>query len=211
MLTVLLITIIFYNHPSTTSVTAYFRTIPILPETTGRVSEIYVKIPTDVIEKGAPIFRLDSSKQEADLEVAKRQIVEIDSSMAVAQADIAAAEGQIQTAKGAYEQALDELDTKQQLRLRNADVVATREIERLQNLVEGRRAGSRRPKLLNRRPRSACPRSFRPKRRLRKPRSSRRRSNSTKRLSTPACQAGWSSSFLKSAISSVRSCGQPVS
>src|SRR5437870_2491726 len=93
MLTVLLITIIFYNHPSTTSVTAYFRTIPILPETTGRVSEIYVKIPTDVIEKGAPIFRPDSSKQEADLEVAKRQIVEIDSSMAVAQADIAAAEG----------------------------------------------------------------------------------------------------------------------
>src|SRR3990170_3518442 len=74
MLTVLLITIIFYNHPSTTSVTAYFRTIPILPETTGRVSEIYVKIPTDMIEKGAPIFRLDSSKQEADLEGAKRQI-----------------------------------------------------------------------------------------------------------------------------------------
>jgi multidrug resistance efflux pump len=99
------------------------------------------KIPTDVIEKGAPIFRLDSTKQEADLEVAKRQIVEIDSSMAVARADIAAAEGQIQTAKGAYEQSLDELDTKQQLRLRNADVVATREIERLQNLVERRKGG----------------------------------------------------------------------
>ena len=43
MLTVLLITVIFYHHPSTTSVTALFRTIPILPETTGRVSEIYVK------------------------------------------------------------------------------------------------------------------------------------------------------------------------
>jgi multidrug resistance efflux pump len=141
MLTVVLITIIFYNHPSTTSMTAYFRTIPILPETTGRVSEIYVKQPNDEIEKGAPIFRLDSSKQEADLEVDKRQIVEVDSSMAVAHADIAAAEGQIQQAKGAYEQALDELDTKQQLRQRNADVVATREIERLQNLVEGRKGG----------------------------------------------------------------------
>ena len=31
MLTVLLITIIFYYHPSTTSVTASFRSIPILP------------------------------------------------------------------------------------------------------------------------------------------------------------------------------------
>jgi multidrug resistance efflux pump len=139
MLTVLLITIIFYNHPSSTSVTAFFRTIPILSETTGRVSEIYVKIPTDVIEKGAPIFRLDSSKQEADLEVAKRQIVEIESSMVAAQADIAAAEGQIQQAKSAEQQALDELSTKSELRGRNADVVTAREIERLQNAVNGRK------------------------------------------------------------------------
>jgi multidrug resistance efflux pump len=139
MLTVLLITIIFYNHPSSTSVTAFFRTIPILSETTGRVSEIYVKIPTDVIEKGAPIFKLDSSKQEADLEVAKRQIVEIDSSMVAAQADIAAAEGQIQQAKSAEQQALDELSTKSELRGRNADVVTAREIERLQNAVNGRK------------------------------------------------------------------------
>ena len=138
MLTVLLITIIFYNHPSTTSVTAFFRTIPILPETNGRVSEIYVK-PTGKVEKGAPIFRLDSSKQEADLEVDKRRIVEIDAKMVMAQADIAAADGQIQQAKGAYQQALDELNMKQELRQRNADVVATREIERLQNLVEGRK------------------------------------------------------------------------
>jgi len=139
MLTVLLITIIFYNHPSTTSVTAFFRTIPILPETTGRVTEIYVKIPTDVVEKGAPIFRLDSSKQQADLEVAKRQIVEIDSSMAVSQADIAAAEGKIIEAKGAQQQALDELAMKEELQRRNADVVAQREIERLQNVVDGRK------------------------------------------------------------------------
>jgi multidrug resistance efflux pump len=139
MLTILLITIIFYNHPSTTTVTAFFRTIPILPETTGRVSEIYVKIPTDVIEKGAPIFRLDSSKQEADLEVAKRQIVEIDSSMAVAQADIAAAEGQIQLAKSAYQQVSDELAMKEELMRRNAGVVAEREIERLKNHSEGQK------------------------------------------------------------------------
>ena len=138
MLSVLLITIIFYNHPSTTSVTAFFRTVPILPEASGRVSQVYVKL-SDVIEKGAPILRLDSSKQDADLEVAQRRIVEIDAAMEVAQADIAAAEGQVQQAKGAYKQALDELGTKQELRQRNTDVVATREIERLQNSVEGRK------------------------------------------------------------------------
>ncbi len=138
MLTVLLIAIIFYHHPTTTSVTAFFRTIPIVPETNGRVSETFVKF-SDTIEKGAPIFKLDSSKQTADLEVAKRRIVEIDAKRVMAQADIAAADGQIQQARGAYQQAIDELSTKQELRQRNADVVAMREIERLQNSAEGRK------------------------------------------------------------------------
>src|SRR5579872_3577738 len=64
ILTVSLITVIFYNHPSTTNVTLFFRTIPILPETNGRVAEVYVN-GSGAIAKGAPIFRLDSSRQEA--------------------------------------------------------------------------------------------------------------------------------------------------
>src|SRR5579863_1018948 len=67
ILTVLLITTIFYNHPATSSVTLFFRTVPILPETNGRVAEVYVGYNGHV-EKGAPIFRLDSSKQEAAVE-----------------------------------------------------------------------------------------------------------------------------------------------
>src|SRR5215212_9876846 len=63
-LAVCLITVIFYNHPSTTNVTLFFRTVPIVPETIGRVAEIYVDY-SGPIAKGAPIFRLDSSKQEA--------------------------------------------------------------------------------------------------------------------------------------------------
>ena len=140
MLTVVLITVIFYYHPSTTSAAPLFRTVAILPETNGRVSEIFVKW-RDKIEKGAPIFKLDSTKQEADLELAKRRIVEVDAAMVMAQADIAAAEGKIIEAKGALQQAQDELDTKQELRQRNAGVVAEREIERL--TVIARRAQGR--------------------------------------------------------------------
>src|SRR6185312_13199383 len=73
ILTVALITTVFYNHPSTTSVTLLFRTVPILPETNGRVAEIFVG-SSGPIAKGAPIFRLDSSKQEAAVESAKRKI-----------------------------------------------------------------------------------------------------------------------------------------
>ena len=40
ILTVTLITVIFYNHPSTSNVVMFFRTVPILPETNGRVAEV---------------------------------------------------------------------------------------------------------------------------------------------------------------------------
>ena len=61
--------------------------------------------------------------------------------MVMAQADIAAAEGQIQQAKAAYQQAVDELATKEELNRRNADIVARREIERLQQVVAQRQGG----------------------------------------------------------------------
>ena len=140
MLAVSLITIIFSDHPSTTNVTSFFRTIPILPETSGRVAEIYVGVNGHV-EKGAPIFKLDSSKQEAAVESARRRIAETDAAMAVTRTDVAAAEGQIQQAQSALQQSLDELDTKQELNRRNPGNVPLREIERLQVLVEGRKGG----------------------------------------------------------------------
>ena len=83
ILTVCLITVIFYNHPSTTNVTLFFRTVPIISETTGRVAEVYVGFSGQVA-KGAPIFRLDSSKQEAAVETARRKIAETEADMVVA-------------------------------------------------------------------------------------------------------------------------------
>ncbi len=138
VLTVCLITVIFYNHPSTTNVTLFFRTVPIVPETIGRVAEIYVDYSGPIV-KGAPIFRLDSSKQEAAVETARRKIAEVDAAMSVARSDIALAEGKIQEAKSAYQQAVDELETKQELYRRNPGNVPRRDIEKLEVSVEGRR------------------------------------------------------------------------
>src|SRR5882672_9894830 len=83
VLTVCLITLIFYNHPSTTNVTLFFRTIPIISETTGRVAEVYLDISGPVAQ-GAPIFKLDSSKQDAAVETARRKISEVDAELVVA-------------------------------------------------------------------------------------------------------------------------------
>src|SRR6185503_1708827 len=54
ILTIGLITVIFYNHPSTTSVTLFYRTVPIVPETIGRVAEVNVGF-NESVKKGAPL------------------------------------------------------------------------------------------------------------------------------------------------------------
>ena len=137
MLTVGLITLVFYNHPATSNVTLFYRTVPIISEANGRVAEVYVGL-RDRVEQGQPIFKLDSSKQEAAAETARRKIAETEAALEVASTDIIAAEGQIQQAQGAYQQALDELNTKRELARRNANVVARREIERLEVMADGR-------------------------------------------------------------------------
>lgn len=138
LLTVTLITMIFYFHPTTQNVTAIFRTITILPETNGRVAEIYV-VNNQKVEAGAPLFRLDSSEQEAAKQTAQRRIAEVDAAISVAETELVASDGLIQQAQGAYQQALDELSTKQEIMRRNQNVVAPREIERLQVAATGRK------------------------------------------------------------------------
>src|SRR3569623_702299 len=87
MLTVSLITMIFYFHPSTSNATLYFRTVPILPEGSGRVAEVKVGF-TQAVKKGEVLFTLDSSSQRAALETAKRKVAEVGDMMQPAQADV---------------------------------------------------------------------------------------------------------------------------
>src|SRR5262252_8797919 len=76
MLTIGLITMIFYFHPSTTSAAVLFRTVPIVPEIPGRVEEVKVDFSAPVT-KGTVLFTLDSSKQKAAVETARRRIDEV--------------------------------------------------------------------------------------------------------------------------------------
>lgn len=137
VLAVLLITLIFYYHPSTKSAISFFRSVPLLPESGGRVVEIYVEI-RDKVKAGQPLFKLDSSKQEAALESARRRVLEIDAAFEQAKADLAASEGRVQEARSSLRQAEDELRTKLELDKRGAGLVAKRDIEKLQAAVEGR-------------------------------------------------------------------------
>jgi multidrug resistance efflux pump len=137
ILTVLLITVVLYNHPATHNVTSLFRTISLYPEIGGRVSEVYVGY-AEKVKKGQPLFKMDSGRQEADLVTARARVAEVEASAETARADVLTSEGKLAEAKGALEQAQDELRTKSELQRRNPDIVAAREIEKLQTLVATR-------------------------------------------------------------------------
>lgn len=140
MLTVSLITMIFYFHPATQSAAIYFRTVPILPEGSGRVAEVNVGYSQDV-KKGDVLFRLDNSKQQAAVETAKRKVAEVDAALISARADVVKSEAQVGEAKAVWQQAKDELDVKTELQRRNPGIVPQRDIEKLQVMVDQRQSG----------------------------------------------------------------------
>ena len=140
MLTISLITTVFFFHPATDNAALFFRTVPILPEASGRVAEVNVPYSA-AVKKGDVLFRLDNSKQQAAIETAKRKVAEVDASLTSAKSDVIKVEAQIQEAKANYQQAKDELETKSELQRRNPGIVAQRDVEKLQVLVDQRQAG----------------------------------------------------------------------
>jgi multidrug resistance efflux pump len=139
VLTVSLITTIFYFHPSTMAGASVFRTVTILPEITGRVEETYVGL-TQRVEKGDPLFRMDSSEYEADLETARKRIAEIDAELTVLQAKLAEADARIAQARGGLKQAQDEFEARADVQRRSPGSVAERDVERFQTQVTTQQA-----------------------------------------------------------------------
>ena len=135
ILTISLITTIFYFHPSTKAATSVFRTVTILPETNGRVAETYVEINQSVKE-GQPLFRLDDTEQKAAVTTAERRVAVIEAQIVVAEAQLKEVEGRIAQARGRLQQALDEYETRNELFQRNSSSISRREVERAQVQVE---------------------------------------------------------------------------
>ena len=140
ILTISLITAVFYFHPATVHASAVFRSVPILPQTNGRVAEIFIR-GSQHVELGQTLFRLADETQRSALESARRAIAEVDAAAVQARADLARSAAQVLEAQGMLRQATDEFETRSEVNRRAPDVVARREIERLAVQVQTREAG----------------------------------------------------------------------
>ncbi len=139
LLTVTLITTIFYFHPATTAVNSVFRTVTILPETSGRVMETYVEI-NQRVKEGDPLFKLDDSLQRAELQTARSRIAELEAARVGAIADLAQAEAGIAQSRANLRQAQDEYDTRAELLNRGSGAVSVRDVEQALVRVQAQEA-----------------------------------------------------------------------
>jgi multidrug resistance efflux pump len=134
LLTVALITLIFYYHPSTTNASPFFRTVTILPEGGGRVDEVFVE-NGQLVESGDLLFSMYDNSQLAAVEVAESRILELNAGVKITIAEKAAMEGLVDQSEGALKQAVNEQRMKQELLQRDPGLVSERELERMDNNV----------------------------------------------------------------------------
>lgn len=135
MLTTSLITIVFYYHPTTSNTVSAFRTVTILSEGAGRVEEVFV-VNNQSVQAGDPLFKLDSTRPEAALEAAERQIEEVEAALVVAQTERAAAVATVSQAEASLLQVREDLDRRQTLQERGSTVVSERDVEVLENELD---------------------------------------------------------------------------
>jgi multidrug resistance efflux pump len=137
VLAITLLTVIFFYHPTTSNVVLAFRTVSIISDRPGRVEKVYVR-NNQALQAGDPIFRLDTSRQRAAAETARRRISEVDAETVQAKAELTVAEGNIAVAQGDLRKAQDTLERREKVFERNPANVSEAEMERLRATVQSR-------------------------------------------------------------------------
>lgn len=139
LLALALIATIFYFHPTSDNATLVFRTVPIMPEGAGKVTDVYIDPTLDTpVKAGQLIFKLNSAIQENEVEIAKQTVEGIKAQIELAKSELLAAHGALDQAKSSVLQSKEELDTRRALFNRNSGTVSERELERQQIVVDGR-------------------------------------------------------------------------
>jgi multidrug resistance efflux pump len=93
------------------------------------------------VSAGDPLFRLESSAQEADVRTAEARLAELAAAEYRARAQLAEAEAGIGLARADLLQAQDEYDTRAELFRRNPDAIPERQVEQAEVMVQAREAG----------------------------------------------------------------------
>lgn len=135
IMTIALITLIFYYHPSTTQASSLFRTVTILPESPGRVEEVFV-VQHQTVQKGDAIFSLDSSTQKAAVETARHDLATVQAEYLDAQGELERAEGLVLSAQSALAQSQNDYKRYQNIDRDNSGAISQQKLERAKSRIQ---------------------------------------------------------------------------
>ncbi len=117
---------VFYYHPKSYTGFIPFRTVPVVAETGGDVTEVAVR-PNTRVAPGDVLFRVDDARQRAALDFAQSKLDEVNATVTSAEANVAAMQAMLDRANAQLVRAQERLDLQEELRTNNS--AAFREVE----------------------------------------------------------------------------------
>jgi multidrug resistance efflux pump len=139
ILSISLVTLIFYYHPSTTNAAPMFRTLSIMPEKSGRVEHVFVKNHQKV-KAGEPLFSMYDEIQLATIAQAEAKISQVEAEYSTAYAQLEVAKSNIAKAQGAYMRSKNEYDRKKALASKGLNIISESEVQKLADTVSVQKA-----------------------------------------------------------------------
>jgi multidrug resistance efflux pump len=140
VLSISLVTLIFYYHPSTTNAAPLFRTVSIMPEKSGRVESVFVKNHQE-IKAGTAIFSMYDEFQIVAIEQAEAQVKQVEAEFSTAYAQLAVSTSNVEKAKSAYMRSKNEYDRKKALSLKGINIISESEVQKIADTVAMNKAG----------------------------------------------------------------------
>lgn len=130
---------VFYYYPKSFTGLVPFRTVPVVAESGGTVTEVFVK-GGDHVKVGNLLFTIENSDELTKVEIAERQIDEINAANAAAHLEVETAEAALQAAKTALKQAELTLADHHELMKRGSAAYQPSQLERAQSQRDTRLA-----------------------------------------------------------------------
>ncbi len=130
---------VFYYYPKSYTGLVPFRTVPVVAENGGTVTDIYVK-GGDRVEPGDPLFAVENASEQAAVELATRKVEEIESAKLAAELQVQTAQAVLDAAITAREQAELVLMDHEALQAKGSAAFQVSQLERAQSTLSTREA-----------------------------------------------------------------------
>ncbi|WP_434055892.1 MAG: biotin/lipoyl-binding protein [Roseibium sp.] len=130
---------VFYYYPKSYTGLVPYRTVPVVAETGGTVTEVFVK-GGDHVKVGDPLFSIENSSELAKVEYSRRKVEEVEAAIVAAHMDVETAEASLAATRSALKQAELTLADHLELQARGSAAYQHSQMERATSQRDTRKA-----------------------------------------------------------------------